>query len=80
MIVIKALEWIYGVKPCTCVDDKARVEKAFVELKKTSKGATDSSQAVNQAAAIVALGDEEVQAALTEYKKKTESGEHNKVR
>lgn len=79
MTVIRALEWIYGVKPCTCADDRAKVEKAFVELKKTSKDATDSSHAVNQAAAIVALGDEEVRAAMVEYKKKIESGEHDKV-
>lgn len=77
-MVIQALNWIYGIKASCCEESKKSAERAFNQLKEVTKETEASTQRINQATAIVILGNEEVDAAISEYKRK-ESGEHKKV-
>jgi hypothetical protein len=84
MGLISALDWFCGPEDqCAVVRRKEverKVDSAFVEHQKSIEARKESQIELTQTLAVAQLANMEATEAFQEYKKKVESGEHEKVK
>lgn len=83
MGLISALDWFCGPEEkCAVVRRKEaekKVDSAFVEYQKSIEARKESQIELTQTLAVAQLTNMEATEAFQEFKKKVESGEHEKV-